>query len=82
MTIRKNITLTEQQDTWVKSLIAAGDYTNESEYFRDLLRRDQQARAKLQALRKAIDDGVNSGVYEGDAIADIRRELGLLSRNG
>ena len=35
-TTRKTITLTEQQDRWVKARIASGDYSNDSEYFRDL----------------------------------------------
>ena len=36
-TVRKTITLTEKQDEWVKAQIANGDYTNDSEYFRDLV---------------------------------------------
>ncbi|WP_368681347.1 type II toxin-antitoxin system ParD family antitoxin, partial [Acinetobacter baumannii] len=30
-TVRKTITLTEQQDAWIASQIAAGRYTNDSE---------------------------------------------------
>jgi antitoxin ParD1/3/4 len=40
-TVRKTITLTDKQEQWVKAQIASGDYTNDSEYFRDLVRRDQ-----------------------------------------
>ena len=40
-TTRKTITLTDQQDAWVKARIVSGDYTNDSEYFRDLIRHDQ-----------------------------------------
>ena len=57
-TVRKTITLTDQQDKWIKAQIANGDYTNDSEYFRDLIRRDQE---KFRALRAAIDDGLASG---------------------
>lgn len=35
--VRKTISLTEQQDQWVKSQINAGHYTNDSEYIRDLI---------------------------------------------
>lgn len=38
-TIRKTITLTEQQDSWVKAQIDAGHYMNDSECIRDLIRR-------------------------------------------
>ena len=57
-TIRKTITLTDQQDAWVKAQIANGDYTNDSEYFRDLVRREQE---KFRLLRAAIGEGIASG---------------------
>lgn len=81
-TIRKTITLTDQQDAWIKAQITAGHYTNDSEYIRDLVRRDQGEAAKLRVLRKAIQEGRDSGLYEGDAFADIRNELGISPRNG
>lgn len=40
-TIRKTITLSSQMDRWVKSRIKSGRYANDSEYMRDLIRRDQ-----------------------------------------
>ena len=52
MTIRKTITLTDKQDEWIKAQIAGGDYTNDSEYFRDLIRRDQEQNAKFRALKQ------------------------------
>ena len=58
-TIRKTITLTNQQNEWVKSQISNGDYTNDSEYFRDLIRRDQD---KFRALKTAVEKGMASGV--------------------
>jgi len=63
-TTRKTITLSKQQDAWVKARIDSGDYTNDSEYFRDLIRRDQEQNAKLLALKQAIQDGLDSGVSE------------------
>ena len=41
-TVRKTITLTDQQDNWVKAQINAGHYTNDSECIRDLIRREQE----------------------------------------
>ena len=64
MTIRKTITLTDKQDDWIKAQIAAGDYTNDSEYFRDLIRRDQEQNAKFRALKQAIQEGLDSGVSD------------------
>ena len=61
-TTRKTITLTKQQDQWVKAQITSGYYTNDSEYFRDLVRRDQAQHTKFLALKRAIQEGLDSGV--------------------
>jgi len=61
-TVRKTITLTDSQDDWIKAKIANGDYTNDSEYVRDLIRRDQE---RARALKLAIDEGLASGVSAG-----------------
>jgi len=61
-TTRKTITLSEQQDSWVKARIASGDYTNDSEYFRDMIRRDQQESGEMLALKKAVQEGIDSGI--------------------
>ena len=58
-TVRKTITLTDKQDEWIKSQIANGDYTNDSEYFRDLIRREQD---KFLTLKAAVEKGMASGV--------------------
>lgn len=57
-TVRKTITLTDAQNDWIKAQVANGDYTNDSEYFRDLIRRDQE---KERALKAAIAEGLASG---------------------
>ena len=58
---RKTITLTEQQDDWVKSQIESGHFGNDSEYIRHLIRRDQQAQERLVSLRQALAEGESSG---------------------
>ncbi|AEM47019.1 addiction module antidote protein, CC2985 family [Acidithiobacillus ferrivorans SS3] len=60
-TVRKTISLTDQQDGWIKAQIQAGHYTNDSEYIRDLIRREQERVAQLDALRAALIEGENSG---------------------
>ena len=61
-TIRKTITLSDTQDAWIKAQIAHGAYTNDSEYIRDLVRRDQEEQSKLSDLRRAIAEGIDSGI--------------------
>ncbi|WP_246129598.1 type II toxin-antitoxin system ParD family antitoxin [Halovibrio variabilis] len=58
---RKTITLTEQQNGWVKAQIESGHFGNDSEYIRDLIRRDQQAKQRLAILRQALVEGESSG---------------------
>lgn len=60
-TVRKTITLTDQQDGWIKAQIRAGHYTNDSEYIRDLIRREQERSAQTDVLRAALIEGENSG---------------------
>ncbi len=47
---RKTITITSQMDDWVKAQIDSGKYGNDSEYLRDLIRKDQVTMEKLKAL--------------------------------
>ena len=60
-TTRKTITVTDQQDNWIKEQIAAGKFTNDSEYIRDLIRRDQASQADIEAIRAALIEGEQSG---------------------
>jgi len=60
-TVRKSITFTDQQDSWIKLKVKSGDFTNDSEYIRDLVRKDQAENMKLLELKQAIDEGLQSG---------------------
>jgi len=55
---RKTITITEQMDAWVKAQIQTGKYGNDSEYIRDLIRKDQD---KLDTQRAMLLEGERSG---------------------
>ena len=63
-TVRKTISLTAQQDQWVKAQIAAGRFTNGSEYIRDLIRRDRERTDSFVALRAAIQEELDSGISD------------------
>lgn len=74
--VKKSITVTDQQEDWIKARIASGQYGNDSEYFRDLIRRDQEQNAKFRALKEAILEGLDSGVSErtvGEIWAEAER---------
>ncbi len=60
-TKRKTITVTDQQDEWIKSRTEAGGFTNDSEYVRDLIRRDQAQSTEIDAVRAELIKGEQSG---------------------
>lgn len=73
-TIRKTLTFTDQQDKWIKAQIEAGEFTNESEYVRHLIRQDQAKNSKFLELREAIQKGIDSGVSERN-LPEIMKEV-------
>lgn len=81
-TVRKTITLTELQDQWIKAQIAAGHFTNDSEYIRDLIRRDHERRAEFEALRTAVQEGLDSGPSEKTVPSIMEEVEERLRRDG
>ena len=63
-TVRKTITLTEQQDAWIAAQIDAGSYTDDSEAIRDLIRREQERSFEIESIRYALIEGEQSGEPE------------------
>lgn len=77
--IRKSITFTEQQDAYVKSLIEQGFYTNDSEYVRDIIRKDQERRKRIVDLNEVLAEGLESG--PSDATIDTIWEEAIKEHN-
>lgn len=61
---RKTITVTVQQDNWIKQQIDSGQYGNDSEYIRHLLREDQRRQQAEQQLMTMMKQALASGVSE------------------
>lgn len=74
-TTRKTITVTDQQDNWIKAQIAAGQFTNDSEYVRDLIRRDQASQADIEAIRAALIEGEESGKPQPFDSSQFKQEM-------
>lgn len=74
-TVRKTITPTDKQDEWIKAQIDAGHYTNDSEYIRDLIRREQERSAEVDAIRAALIEGENSGEPRSFDAAAFRKRM-------
>ncbi|MFZ0304084.1 MAG: type II toxin-antitoxin system ParD family antitoxin [Terracidiphilus sp.] len=80
----RNVNLTPELDRFVLARVESGHFENASEVVRAALRtleREERVyEAKLGALRNAIDEGDASGVVEGNAFAQVRRQLKLAGK--
>jgi antitoxin ParD1/3/4 len=73
-TIRKKVTFTEQQDNWIKAQIEAGEFTNDSEYLRNLVRQDQGKNKDFISLKIKLQEGLDSGIST-KTLPDIMKEV-------
>ncbi len=62
--VKKSITVTDRQEQWIRAQIASGEYGSDSEYVRDLIRRDQDQNAAFRDLTAAIQKGLASGMSD------------------
>ena len=76
-TVRKTITLTDQQNAWIAAQVDAGSYTKDSEAIQDLIRREQERGPEIERIRQALIEGEQSGEPEPfDFAAFKRRKAG------
>lgn len=72
----RNVSLTDELDRYVEQSVQSGHYDNASEVIRAAIRELRQSeledKAKVEALKTAIQEGFDSGIYEGDVIAEMR----------
>ncbi|UDF02946.1 type II toxin-antitoxin system ParD family antitoxin [Asticcacaulis sp. AND118] len=59
-----SISMTDRMAETVQRRVEAGDYNNVSEYFRDLVRRDEEKQAAEDRLRDMLDKAEASGFSE------------------
>ncbi len=75
---RLTISMPDQMIEWVEAQIRAGRYGNVSEYFRDLVRRDQERReCAIDELRTILDRAEKSRISDRslpDALEAVRQE--------
>lgn len=81
--VKKSITVTDQQDHWIKSQIETGHYGNESEVVRELIRerqlREQESNREIEVIRAKLIQAEASGFTEQspeDLLRDIKNGLG------
>ena len=81
----RNVNLTPELDAFITAKIESGRYENASEVvraaLRELEREENEYNIKLAALTQALEDGLASGVAEGDVFANVRKRLNLPVRH-
>ena len=74
------ISMPDAMNAYVSKRIASGQYGNVSEYFRDLVRRDQERIGAMLELRDMLDRAEASGISDksmDEIKAEVKTELGL-----
>ena len=75
--VKKSISVTDQQDSWIKAQIKTGHYGNESEVVRELIRerqlREKEISAEIEAIRAALIKGEQNG-FSDRSIDEIWEE--------
>lgn len=59
--VKKSITVTDQQEQWIKAQMSSGNYATDSEVVREALREKQERTAEIEAIRAALIEGEQSG---------------------
>lgn len=80
-----NVSVPEALRIWVQSRIESGEYASVSDYVRDLIRRDQQARERqlsVADIRRSIEDGRRQGGVAPAEEVFQRLEAKLRSKSG
>ncbi len=64
--VEKSISVTRQQDDWIKVRIESGHFRNESEVIRDLIRErqmsEQETPEQIAVIRAKLEEAERSGV--------------------
>lgn len=71
-----NISLTDKLKNFVEEKVESGDYSNASEYVRELIRKEQDRAKAIAEIQVLLDEGEASGYVPYDR-TEIESRLGL-----
>ena len=84
--VKKSITVTDQQNGWIKAQIETGHFGNESEVVRELIRerqlREQHATSEIESIRVKLIQAEQSGFTEQSPEEILKEIKNGLGRNG
>lgn len=73
--MEKTFQLTDLQERWIRSRVESGEFFDDSDYIRDLIRRDQERLADVEQLRADLIQGEASGAAEPFDAESFKREM-------
>ena len=75
--VKKSITVTEQQDSWMQGQMATGQYATDSELIREALREKEMRMAEIEQIRAKLIRAEQSGFVDRTAeemLADFKEK--------
>jgi len=73
-----NVSLPAPMKGWVEEKANSGQYSNTSDYVRDLIRKDQERDARIAHMQTLVDEARESGISTS-SVRDIREEARRLA---
>ena len=76
--LKKTYSITGTLDQYVKSRIATGEYATDSEYLRELIRRDQDENREIAYIRSKLIKAEQSGFIDQskeDMLEEFKTEM-------
>jgi len=76
--VKTTLSLTALDRQWMDRIIASGEYVSSSEYIRNLIRKDKEQRAELEAIRAKLIKAEQGGFIDqsrDDMLAEFKNEL-------
>ncbi len=74
-----NVSLPDDMKSWVDGQSESGRYASASDYLRDLIRRDQERREKIDRMQALVAEAMKSGVSDKSLehiLTEARRQAG------
>lgn len=73
--VHKTITLTSEQDQWIQAQVDGGQFIDDSDYIRDLIRRAWERGENADEIRAALMEGETSGEPQSFVMREFLQEM-------
>lgn len=80
--MRKTIVISDAMDGWIKTQIKNGRYEDDSDYVRDLIRRDQDRYKAAHDMFVLVQEGMQSGISPHNVFDIMKTVEDGLDKNG